>query len=377
MATTAQTDGGRRPLRAIGLMSGTSLDGIDAAMLITDGERVFAHGPAATFPYPAAFRARLRAILGTEPDVAWLPLVQELTDRHADAVTALLADAGVERSSIDVIGFHGQTVWHRPESRRTLQIGDGASLARTLGIAVVDDFRSANVAAGGQGAPLVPLYHAALAAALPKPVAVLNIGGVANVSWIGETMAQPDLVAFDTGPGNALIDDWMLARTGRPFDEGGALAATGQVDSARVMAWLRSDFFRRPWPKSLDRDSFRFVLQAAAPLSTEDGAATLTAFSARAIAFSLPLLPAPPRRWLVCGGGRHNRVLTEMIEGAVGAPVAAVETLGWRGDFIEAEAFAFLAVRSLRNLPLTLPSTTGAPQPITGGRFHHPKAAVI
>ena len=216
---------------AIGLMSGTSLDGIDAALLTTDGEEVFEHGPAATFAYPEDFRQRLRTLLGGEPDPSWRPVIDELTDRHAEAVAGLLAMAGLQASAIDVVGFHGQTVWHRPEQRRTLQIGDGARLAAMTRISVVDEFRSADVAAGGQGAPLVPLYHSALAEPLDKPVAVLNLGGVANLTWIGS--ADSDLLAFDTGPGNALIDDWVSAKTGRPFDEAGRLAAAGDVDIGR------------------------------------------------------------------------------------------------------------------------------------------------
>jgi anhydro-N-acetylmuramic acid kinase len=361
-----------RALAAIGLMSGTSLDGIDAAMLTTDGERVFEHGPAATYPYPEEFRQRLRALLGREPDPSWRRVIEELTDRHADAVARLLDCAGVAASAVDVVGFHGQTVWHRPRHRRTLQIGDGARLAAATGIRVVDDFRTADVAAGGEGAPLAPLYHAALAGALQKPIAVLNIGGVANLTWIGESEAGPNVLAFDTGPGNALLDDWILVRTGRACDEDGRLAARGQIDAARVMGWLRHDFFRRMPPKSLDRDAFRFALDAVAALSPADGAATLAAFSARAVIFALPLVPDAPRRWLVCGGGRHKPVLMAMIRAGVGAPVEPVEAVGWRGDFLEAEAFAYLAVRSVRGLPLTLPSTTGAPRSLTGGRLHNP-----
>ncbi len=357
---------------AVGLMSGTSLDGIDAALLTTDGERVFEHGPAATFAYPREFRERLRALLGREPDPSWRPLIEELTDRHAEAVASLLANAGLPASAIDVIGFHGQTIWHRPEQRRTLQIGDGARLAAITGISVVDDFRSTDVAAGGQGAPLVPLYHAALAEELEKPLAVLNVGGVANLTWIGAAPPEPNLLAFDTGPGNALIDDWVAAKTGHPFDDAGRLAASGSTDLERVQAWLRHDFFRRPPPKSLDRDAFRSALGEIAALSPADGAATLAAFTARAVARSFSVLPSPPERCLVCGGGRHNPVLMRMIAEAAAVPVDPVEAVGWRGDFLEAEAFAYLAVRALRGLPLTLPTTTGAPRPLTGGRVHAP-----
>ena len=216
--------GRNRKFMAIGLMSGTSLDGIDAALLTTDGEQVFEHGPAATFAYPQSFRERLRALRGGVPDPSWRPMIDELTGRHAEAVAGLLAMTGLQASAIDVVGFHGQTIWHRPEQRRTLQIGDGTRLAALTGISVVDDFRSADVAAGGQGAPLVPLYHSALAGVLAKPLSVLNIGGVANLTWIG-VGDDSDLLAFDTGPGNALIDDWVSAKTGRPFDEAGRLAA--------------------------------------------------------------------------------------------------------------------------------------------------------
>ncbi|MBK8176873.1 MAG: anhydro-N-acetylmuramic acid kinase [Rhodospirillales bacterium] len=361
---------------AIGLMSGTSLDGIDAAMITTDGERVLAHGHALTAPYPEDFRCRLHALLGGEPQPSWQPIIDELTDRHADAVVTLLAEAGIGASEIGVVGFHGQTIWHRPERQQTLQIGDGARLARLLGIPVVNDFRAADVAAGGEGAPLAPLYHAALAEALEKPVAVLNLGGVANITYIGTPVgpsrSDPHVLAFDTGPANALLDDWMQARTGTACDEGGRAAAAGRIDGARVMQWLRHDWFRRPPPKSLDRNAFDFVLGAIAGMSTESGAATLTAFSARALALALPLLPDSPRRWLVCGGGRHNPTLMQMIADIAGAPVEPVEAVGWRGDAIEAEAFAFLAVRSLRGQPLSLPSTTGTPRALTGGRLHHP-----
>lgn len=364
----------RRPLRVVGLMSGTSLDGIDAALLTSDGERVEAVGAARTTPYPEAFRGRLRSLLGRDPaaDADDLSVIEELTDRHAEAVRLLLGEAKLAPGDIDLIGFHGQTVLHRPDQRRTVQIGCGRRLAETLRIPVVCDFRSADVQAGGQGAPLVPLYHAALAQDLPRPLAVLNIGGVANITWIGEEGASPSLLAFDTGPGNALLDDFVSARTGQPCDAGGALAAGGRVDGARVMAWLRHPWFRRPPPKSLDRDDFRFILDAVADLSPADGAATLTAFTARAVGLALLALPDPPRRWLVSGGGRHNDSLMQMLRDLLGAPVEPVETAGWRGDVLEAEAFAFLAVRAVRGLPLTLPTTTGVARPLTGGTLHLP-----
>jgi anhydro-N-acetylmuramic acid kinase len=352
-----------KPLAALGLMSGTSMDGVDAALVVTDGERVERLGGCLTLPYAPAARARLRSVLGGAGDVAGA--AEEITRIHAEAVAALLRQEGLSPARVDVIGFHGHTVLHRPGERRTWQIGDGALLARLTGIDVVDDFRTADVAAGGQGAPLVPLYHLALARGLERPLAVLNVGGVANVTWIG---ADDSLVAFDTGPGNALIDDWMARHTGEPFDRGGAAAARGRVHERALYSMLESRFFDRPAPKSLDRDDFSAA--AVAGLSLEDGAATLTAFTAKAVALARDHFPAPARRWLVCGGGRHNPVLMRMLADALKVPVEPVEAVGWRGDSLEAEAFAFLAVRSLRALPLSLPSTTGAPRPMPGGRLH-------
>jgi anhydro-N-acetylmuramic acid kinase len=352
-----------KPLTALGLMSGTSMDGVDAAIVVTGGERVERLGPCLTAPYSPATRERIRGVLGGVGEVEGV--AEEITRIHADAVGELLRREGLAAGEIDVIGFHGHTVLHRPEKRRTWQIGNGALLARLTGIDVVDDFRSADVAAGGQGAPLVPVYHLALAQALERPLAVLNVGGVANVTWIG---ADDALVAFDTGPGNALIDDWMARHTGEPVDRGGATAARGRVQERALYGMLESRFFDRPAPKSLDRDDFS--ADAAQGLSLEDGAATLTAFTAKAVALARDHFPAPARRWLVAGGGRHNATLMRMLAGALSAPVELVEAVGWRGDSLEAEAFALLAVRALRGLPLSLPTTTGAPRPLTGGRLH-------
>jgi anhydro-N-acetylmuramic acid kinase len=347
--------------RVVGLMSGTSLDGIDAAFVETDGEQRVTTGPALTQPYDDALRARLRAALGGKGAVA--EVEQALTEAHGEVVRALIAQHSIV--GVDLVGFHGHTILHRPDEGRTWQLGDGALLAGLTGIDVVCDFRSADVAAGGEGAPFAPLYHAALASALEKPVAVLNIGGVANVTWIGP--GPGDILAFDTGPGNALIDDWALAHSGRPVDLDGALAAAGSADRAFVERFLAHPFFERAAPKSLDRDDFVGFVPTG--LSAADGAATLTAMTAAAAARAAEHFPSPPRRWLVCGGGRRNPVLMAALASLVGKPVDPVEAVGWNGDALEAQAFAYLAVRSTLGLPLSLPGTTGVSRPMTGGRL--------
>jgi anhydro-N-acetylmuramic acid kinase len=350
---------------AIGLMSGTSGDGIDAALLKTDGERITETGPGIGEAYDSAFRARLKSAYGH-----WDPpagLERELTERHAAVVLRLIAQAGLSPNQIGVAGFHGQTILHEPERHRTRQIGDGALLAERTGIPVVNDFRSADMAAGGEGAPFAPVYHRALAAELEKPVALLNIGGVSNVTWIGDGDA---LIAFDTGPGNALIDDWMLRHTGEPVDRDGALAKHGQVDEAAVARFLENPYFKRPAPKSLDRDAFRSF--SLGDLNAADGAATFTAITAASIAAGVQRLPLPPKRWLVCGGGRHNPAMMAALRTRLSVAVDPIEAIGWDGDLIEAQAFAFMAVRSLNGQPLSFPGTTGVKQPTTGGVVHRP-----
>ena len=345
---------------ALGLMSGTSLDGIDVAMIETDGRDRVNPGPALTFPYPPHFRERLRSVLGGVGPVA--DVEEELTRLHAEAAENFLRQHPGDAA--EVVGFHGHTILHCPAERRTWQIGDGALLARRLGLDVVADFRSADVAAGGEGAPLAPLFHAALASALPKPIAVLNIGGVANVTWIG---GPSEILAFDTGPGNALIDDWVRRHTDAAADVDGELARAGAVSATRVENFLASSYFGRPPPKSLDRDDFGGAMPTG--LSLEDGAATLTEMTAAGVASGTRHFPAPAKQWLVTGGGRHNPVLMEALSRRLAVAVRPVEAVGWHGDALEAQAFAYLAVRSLLVLPLSLPSTTGVPRPICGGRL--------
>ncbi len=360
---------------AIGLMSGTSLDGIDAALIETDGAGHIRPVAFHALPYPRHVREQLReaAALAMSFDAprgnaAIEAAEQMLTRRHIDAVRQLLAKAGVSAEAVDVIGFHGQTIAHRPDRGWTWQIGDGAAMASALGIRVVNDLRSADVAAGGQGAPLLPVYHRALTSGLPGPVAVLNLGGVGNITWLGQ--GAEDLVAFDTGPANGLIDDWMLAETGSPFDAHGAFAARGKVDRTVLDTMLDNPWFDAPPPKSLDRADF--TIQPARGLSAADGAATLTAFTAETVALSLRHLPGRPLRLVVAGGGRHNPTLMSMIGAATGIIPEPIEALGWNGDATEAEGFAYMAVRALRDEPISFPGTTGVPQPMTGGVVHLP-----
>ncbi len=366
-------------MTALGLMSGTSRDGIDAAIVRTDGVSVLGRGPSSTTPYEEEFRKRLADVVGGERETS--DVESELTARHAAVIRDLLDENSITYSEIDVIGFHGHTILHAPEARRTRRIGDGELLARMTGVPVVDDFRAADVAAGGQGAPLAPAYHWALARELPKPLAVLNLGGVANVTWIGEEPsasrtsgatgpAAAEIRAFDTGPGNALLDDWVGSRTGAPFDRNGALASRGRVDAPALEKLMSHPYFALPPPKSLDRDAFS--LAAVDGLSPEDGAATLTAFTAEAVRAALGRLPEAPPRWLVAGGGRRNGALMDELAARIGASVEPVEAVGWDGAVLEAEAFAHLAVRTVRGLPSSWPETTGVPRPCVGGVVRRP-----
>jgi anhydro-N-acetylmuramic acid kinase len=379
-----------RPIWALGLMSGTSMDGVDAALILTDGEAVEAFGPSETFLYRDDEVPFLRAVAAEwrhyrpavdEDAVAELAAAgTEVLRVHAEASVALMAGAA-RRSDPPlpaVVGFHGQTVAHLPEEGWTWQLGDGAALARVLNRPVLWDFRSEDMAAGGEGAPLAPFYHFALAKHIgaAAPVAFLNIGGVANVTWVDPAKPAPEaegaLVAFDTGPGNALVNDWMRARIGEPMDSGGAAAAVGRVHRDRLGSNSARAFLDRRPPKSLDRNEFRGVLAAMEGLTTNDGAATLTAFTADCVADALRHMPAPPSRWLVCGGGRRNFTLMRMLAARLEAPVEPVEAAGLDGDMLEAQAFAYLAVRVLRGLPTSAPATTGCRSPVCGGRVSMP-----
>lgn len=364
-------------LNAIGLMSGTSLDGVDVALIETDGERIGAFGPTGYRPYSNSERDLLRtalldAIAMTARDARPGALADAealVTRAHIEAVETFLKANNLTREAIDVVGFHGQTVLHRPEQKLTVQIGDGQALAKALGIPVVFDLRAADVAAGGQGAPLVPVYHRALVRMLNRagPTVVVNIGGVSNITYIDGEI----LIACDTGPGNALLDDFMLRRTGEAVDRDGRTATNGRVDVNWIARGLSRPFFAKPPPKSLDRNDFAAL--SVDGMTTEDGAATLTAFSAASIAMIAAALPKIPASWIVIGGGANNPTLMRMLtERLAPAAVLRGNDLGWSGDAIEAQAFAYMAVRSVIGLPLTFPGTTGVPAPLTGGVLAKP-----
>jgi len=341
-------------------MSGTSMDGIDAAFLKTDGLLHVEVGEAITVAYSEDLRHKLSELVSS--GMYSKNVEKQITVKHAEVITQLLKKTNTAVDEIDLIGFHGHTVFHCPARRKTLQIGDGELLAKLTGVDVVCDFRSNDVKQGGQGAPLVPLYHQAVATKLTKPLAILNLGGVANISWLGH---EDDLLAFDTGPGNALLDDFISLHLGERQDTGGKLSLSGNVDQSSLSKFLSHSYFLEKAPKSLDRNEFD--LTPISKLSIADGAATLCAFTAEAVAKSVVLLPEPPKLWLVTGGGRHNLAIMRELTSRLGTEVKPVEDVGWDGDAIEAQAFGYLAVRSLMGLPLSLPSTTGVPRPLCGG----------
>jgi len=361
----------REPVWAIGLMSGTSLDGVDAALVRTDGMTVKERGPWLTQPYENGLRHKLREAVYGRGDIQQTE--REMTLKHGDAVKALLKQANMKAKDVKVVGFHGQTLLHKPKEGICWQIGNGALLAEKAGIDVVNDFRRRDVAAGGEGAPLVPLYHAALARDMDLPVAILNIGGISNITWVGrsenlgEDILSHDILAFDMGPGNVLLNEWAFRHTGQNQDTNGELALKGKADEARVKKFLSDPFFEQHPPKSLDRNYFN--LNALRWVSTANGAATLAAFTVAAVAEGQKYFPTPARHWYVGGGGRHNPAFMEGLKKALDK-VDPVEALGWEGDALEAQAFAYLAVRSIRHLPISIPTTTGVNKPVTGGALH-------
>ena len=360
----------QRMMTAIGCISGTSMDGIDVAVVVTDGADRVAPGGGTTYAYAADLARDLRALVADPALAETDPLVdleRRVTDAHVQAVQRFMADNDLAPAAVDVVGMHGQTVYHRPERRFTRQLCDGARAAATLERDVVTEFRLADVAAGGQGAPFAPLYHRALAVAgtITQPLMMLNLGGVGNVTYIdGETV-----IAFDTGPASALIDDFVRRRFGVAFDDGGRIAAQGHVDQSVLAALMANPFFALPPPKSLDRNDFHARAKAIETLADHDAVATLAAFTIAATADAVRHVPKMPARWLVTGGGRLNRTFMDGLARSLGVPVEPVEAAGWNGDIIEAQCFGYLAVRSRAGLPLSVPSTTGVPHAMCGGRY--------
>ena len=356
-------------LWVLGTMSGTSLDGVDAAMVLTDGVKVLEFGPSAYRPYTEAERATIRAAFGCWPGDPGVSEAAEVVEEvHLELISRF--------SDVALVGFHGQTLAHDPGGRGTHQTGNGALLAEALGLPVVWDFRSADVAMGGQGAPLVPFFHHALARMIgaSEPLGILNLGGVGNVTWVDPRHAAPEtagaLTAFDTGPANAPLNDLMLARQGRTQDDGGALALTGTPDQAVINGFLNHRYFYRIPPKSLDRNAFD-LLAAVAHLSDPDAAATLTQCAAAAVAKGAEHFPQPISQLLVAGGGRHNAALMQALRQRL-PNVAPVEVRGLNGDMLEAQAFAYLAARVKRGLPTSCPATTGVPAAVGGGKISLP-----
>jgi len=364
---------------SLGLMSGTSLDAIDLAIIASDGAANIETLAFDSIPLASSLRTDIRALITRahnetvvwEQDQETLSLRARVTKAHIDA-----AEGFLKKHSYDVslIGFHGQTVWHDPQNGVTVQLSDGQLMANHFGVDVIDQFRLADVAFGGQGAPLVPVYHAALCTDFARPVAVLNIGGVSNVTYVGNQAGDQDtLIAFDTGPGNALLNDWVKKHTSKEYDPDGIYAQNGVASSDCVMRLMEHPYFAVKPPKSLDRNSFN-PSNFIGGMSLEDGAATLTEFTVAAIHAAQRYFPEPALRWIVCGGGRHNKTLMARLTERLTGDVVNCDELSWQGDAIEAQAFAYLAIRSLRGLPLSFPETTGASQPVLGGHLSKPKA---
>lgn len=360
--------GSNKPIWVTGLMSGTSLDGVDAACLLTNGVDIIKFGSSAYRPYNAVEREMLQNVLGKWPAASGLePAAALILAAHLEAVAQVPAG--------ELIGFHGQTLSHDPQNFRTHQLGDGSELARRAGVAVAWDFRSEDVAQGGQGAPLAPIYHWALARykQMQEPVAIVNLGGVGNITWVDARLPpEQGLLAFDTGPANAPLNDFILKTTGQAYDADGALAASGRVDTQVVASFMRHPYFARPAPKSLDRDGFGDMIGLVAQLSAADGAATLTAICVAAVAASLALMPVRPKQMWISGGGRKNREMMRQLEMKLPTVVSDINAIGLDGDMLEAQAFAYLAARVARGLPTSFPATTAAKAPLCGGKISLP-----
>ena len=359
------------PVWALGAMSGTSLDGVDGAMVKTDGVHILAFGQSDYRPFSQSERGLISAAFGKWQDHDGVQQVAELVETaHAELLSGF--------EGADIIGFHGQTLAHDPTGRGTHQVGDGGILAQVLEVPVVWDFRTADVKMGGQGAPLAPFFHFACAKWIgaDQPLVFLNLGGVGNVTYVNPAMDKPDddgaLLAFDTGPANAPINDLMFARLGLDCDKDGVLAASGDVDEVLVEAFINRSYFHTIPPKSLDRNDFDDILPLVSKLSDADAAATLTAISAACVAKGMEHFPVMPARVLVCGGGRKNKVMMAMLDHLLDCPVVAVEDVGLDGDMLEAQAFGYLAVRVARGMTTSASMTTGVAAAVGGGKISKP-----
>ncbi|WP_411820694.1 anhydro-N-acetylmuramic acid kinase [Hyphococcus formosus] len=369
-------------LTAIGLMSSTSVDGIEVALLNTDGDVILEAGPTLQFPYSRDLkvwihRAMKAALEGRDGASEIGKAAGEVTLAHISAVEAFLEETGIKRKDVDVIGFHGHTILHNPRTQpdslgRSWQIGDGSVLAEETRIDVINNFRSADIAAGGDGAPFMAVYYRALIAAMEEhpecAVGVIDLGEKSTITYVPENARATELIAFDGGPGNKLVREWLALKTGEPRDEDGETALAGRVDEEALRMMLLSPYLRRKLPKTLDR--FDFKLDHLKSLTVEDGAATLTALTAACIDRAEAFYPELPGGYIVCGSGRHNPAMMQALQERLDAPVVGAEDAGWRGDDLEAECFAYLAVRSLKKLPLSFPMTTRVPRPMLGGVFH-------
>ena len=362
-----------KALTVIGMMSGTSFDGIDAAVITTNGVKIHSLGETYMSSYSEVLRKKIRVLTNRQHSIRILMDIEnEIAIEHARVVKDLLKKANLKSSDIDLIGFHGQTIYHDPAKRKTLLVGNAALLAELTKINVISDFRSRDIAAGGGGAPLVPFYHQAVCRSLKKPVVVLNVGGVANVTYIDNN----HLLAFDTGPGGALLDDWIHERTKRDFDDDGKIARLGVPHDALLESFMRKKFFSEKPPKSLDRNKFKSIMRELAHLTTEDGAATLTYLTARSVCEAQKFFPKKPHKWIICGGGSKNSLLMDILKKQYGLDIVNIGDLKVFGktsvspDFVEAQAFGFLAARSYYHLPLTTPTTTGVREEVSGGAFY-------
>jgi anhydro-N-acetylmuramic acid kinase len=362
-----------KSLTVIGMMTGTSFDGIDAAIIRTNGEKIDELGLTKAINYSEEFRKKIRLLLGKKVDLElFLDVNNKLAVRHAELVNQLLKKANLKNNEIDLIGFHGQTIYHNSGAGHTLQIGNAALLSELTGISVVSDFRTKDIATGGQGAPLVPLFHKAICESLGKPIAILNIGGVSNITYLG---SNNEIIAFDTGPGGALLDDWMYHNVGKSFDDEGNFAKQGLPYKELLKHFMENKYFEKKPPKSMDRNAFKNVVEKLHNLNAKDAAATLTYFIAESIYSASKFLPQPPTKWLVCGGGRKNKFLLSILKKEYGLNILLMDTVLLDGhvadgDFMEAQAFGFLATRSYYHLPITLSTTTGSTRAVSGGAFY-------